>query len=489
MTPHQQATAGGNQIIALERTYGSEWLVADGEPYLFDGATNRLHPINAGNAGYRAILGHRYGLLAEPLTKAVSSFLEAYTLTNGRPAVVRQFSHYEPHENALYLSRFDGSSYRLDGGEIKIVPNGQGALFMDDDGTPCEADIGNHGILFKELIDDLEYVHGETEGGLTSAAQRALLGTWMLAAGFADRFPTKPLLLVEGGQGSGKTTAIQRMSVVLSGKAFPMVVGENDQRDFPVLLKSSAPIAHLDNVDTPQDWLRDGVCSYATSGGWRRRKLFKDATPYDIRPQTWVAITSGNPSTFRRPDVADRCLIVRLQRRSKFSGGPIGDPVARVLGLRPKLLGEWIYLVNKIVGVLKDKDLPKDLPYRLADFAWFAYAVAKALGTNGKLVESALVGAQRERDALVLEDDAVATALMSWVTFPANPGREVLTTVLYQELADRSAEINAGQFPQNSKQFNVRLRAIAPAMEARGIYMTMSVVAGGKKSVVINVRG
>lgn len=454
----------GSSIVRTElEECESLFVVAEKQPYLVDGCANKVLRISGKDEAFAAFLAGRYGLLrSEGVTRQVVDYLVAYALNEAPVRPLKRWSHFDKDAGALYVSRYDGTAWKLDGSAPEIVPNGQGALFLDDEGgIPCpEAIPAPGGGLFERLVDDVAFTQ-ETSAGLTPAAQRNALAIWLLALGFADLFPTKPILLVEGEKGSGKTLAIQRIQHVLTGKSTPLIVSHRPNDDFGVQILRECPAILLDNVDSSIDWLKDALASYATCGLWRRRKLFSDMDQIDIRPTGFLAVASRNPSTLRRDDLADRLLILRVERRTEFRAA---EAIFRELdALRPALLGEWLWQANRIVAQLK-MPAPEAGAYRMADLSRFAYAAGPAvLGIASTEVAVFLQAAQDERDALVLEEEPLADLLDVWLDNRTNEGRELKLAELMGEL-NVIAAMKLLQPYTNPKSFAARFRNLRAAL-------------------------
>jgi len=468
---------GSGIVNTQEQSWHSQFITADGQPYMFDGVAGKVLRLHVNDSRLNALLGSRYSLFeGESRTRSVVSFLRSYALTYGEKRETKRFSHYDKAAGILYVSSYDGQAWRLNGETIEQVPNGQGVLFLDDDGgEPIEnVEVGPHHELLPTLIDDLNFT-AETQGKLTAKAQRDLLAAWLHTVPFGDLFPAKPLLLLEGEMRSGKTIAVQRFQTLLTGKSRPLIIGKKDEEDFGVQLLGSAPIAHLDNMDSEVAWLRDAICAYATAGGWRKRKKFTDTDVIDIRPQCFVAITSGNPVTFRRTDVADRCLILRLEQR-KTTTDPEGL-LEYVKNNRGRLFGEWLYNVNKVLAIVKT--IKTDgYTHRMAGFARFFNACHAALGFEG---EHALDAAQAERDMLITEDDPLVDLLDRWLERSANVGREINCNDLYAELAPMAMSAQ-NPFYESARQLGQRLRFAKDALRR---HYTIEVRTGGRSHTLL----
>ena len=430
-------------VLDFEVGTGSTFIVAADEGSLFvnNGITRRMIelPLMGGEA-WRAYMFERYRLsgkeaIAVPLYEAMRNHIAS----EGDVVGLRRFARFDKANNVAYLSGYDGTAWRLDGNEPRRISNGdEGVMFADDDGgIECEPIIGPHGVLLDTLL-GLNFAE-QTPGGITPEQQRRAMTVWMFALAFPDLMPTKPLMLIEGAPGSGKSSCVQLLQLALMGAKKPMILRKNQEDDFGVILVRS-PIAVFDNLDSYMEWIPDAVCAYATSGTWVKRKLYTDGEEVTIRPHAFIAVASKNPASFRREDTADRCIVIRLDRLEAFTRqGKLEDAIAAE---RPKLLGEYLYYCNQIVGELKlhgfDLDGVDDGTSRMADFSALAHIVARVLQWPDGAVNEMLAGLQSERDAFVNEEDSLSELLFKWLDMKPNGRtnvfREMSGPQLYAEL-------------------------------------------------------
>lgn len=448
-----------NFIATHELKCGGSFIHADKKSWLFNGLDSRVYEIDIKNRAFTSYLALKYGLLkTEAITQHIVAALDAFTQAKGEQREVRRFTFFDRETQTLYVSRYNGTCYRLDGNSVDIVPNGSGALFVDDDGgVPVQADIAPHGILLDRLVNDLQYVHA-TESGTPPEVQKRLLTLWLFAVGMPDLFPTKPLLLITGEKGSGKSTAIQRVQIVVHGKDSTQSVSQKGEEDFGVTLLRT-PIALLDNVDKVVDWLPDALCAYATGGGWMRRKKYTDADIIEVRPQAFIALATKNPATFRRDDVADRTLVIRLERRSADGGFLALDTIRQELFRdRDKLFGEWLYYLNAIIAEIRKGTAPVRSSHRMADFAATSAVIGRAIGLDEAAVDSALTAAQDERDSMSLEGDILLDVLDKWLETTTNQNREITAAVLHHELSTIATDAGRKNFYKNARTLAQRIR-------------------------------
>ncbi len=260
-----------------------------------------------------------------------------------------------------------------------------------------------------------------------------------MALAFPDLMPTKPIMLLEGTQGSGKSSCLQLLQLALMGHKKPLILSKSREDDFGTMLLRS-PIAYFDNVDSFIDWLPDAICAYATMGVWSKRKLYTDSDEAQIKPHAFVAVASKNPASFRREDTADRCVVIRLARRKHFSTQAKREEL--VTSQRAKLFGEYIWIVNRMVAAIHNGalDAGATFAYRMADFAQMASVVGVALDWPAETAPTTLAALQAERDAFASEGDPLFEILGKWLAYrphaqrSSNVGRQITISTLWGEL-------------------------------------------------------
>lgn len=458
-----------NYIVANEIKLGTQFLVTKPERNLFVvlGATSEILPMpKAGRGGDRifSYIHQMYGLSErEDTTKVVYDVMRSYAIQHGTHVELRRFAAYDASTQTCYLSTYDGCQWRLDGTDkIAKIPTGdEGIFFIDDDGgEPIVPDIGPHGLILDHLT-GLNFAD-QGLGGITSEQQRKALIIWLFALALPDLMPTKPLLMIEGAMGSGKSLAAQLVQVALMGAVKPITISRSQEDEFGVLLLRS-PICVLDNVDSYIDWVADKVCSYTTTGVFPKRKLYSDDEEVIIKPHAFLAVASKNPTSFRREDVADRCIVLRLERRTSFRRAE--KIIQDTKDLRAKLFGEYLYLVNQIIKEIRAGAYSEDEQeaHRMADYAALGRVVAKVVDWEPDEVVKLMNALQSERDAFISEEDPLVELLHTWIAYqprmgPRNVGREVSVQQLFQEL-DSFAQAAGIQWYKSPRMLVQKLRS------------------------------
>jgi len=234
-----------------------------------------------------------------------------------------------------------------------------------------------------------------------------------------------------GTQGSGKSAAVALMQLALMGVSKPMILQRNKEDDFGVILLRS-PLAVFDNTDSYIEWVPDAVCAYTTSGQWVKRKLYSNSEEVVIKPHAFIAVASKNPASFRREDVADRCLIMRLERRANFTA--FETLRQDVLAQRGALLGEYLWYVNQLIAYMRTHGdvMERNETARMADYARFARAVSAVLGWPLDTIDDLMASIAHERDTFINEDDPLVQLLEHWVK--KNARRPVTVQKLFSDL-------------------------------------------------------
>lgn len=431
-------------VLTNELGRGTQFLQATpgGQHYVVLGHNQQVIQITKrGGDGWHAYFNMTYGFPQfEMPARFIYESLRSYIATNGQKAELRRFSAFDQTTRTTYISAYNGRMFKLDGANgISVLPIGEDGIFFadDDGGVHVQPEIANHGALL-DRVTNLNFAESGL-GGITPEQQRMAFTVWMFALAFPDLMPTKPLLLLEGVQGAGKTSGVMLLELVLMGHRKAMQLEKDKPNDFGVTLLRR-PIAIFDNLDSYVDWVPDAVCAYATGTGWTRRRLYTDDDSFELQPHAFIAVASKNPASFRREDTADRCIILRLEKRVAFRRFERLE--REILDDRSLLFGEYLWYCNRIVAELRasaidDADIEET--FRMADFAALARVVGRVLSWPEDAVPDLMLALQRERDAFINESDPLVNLLERWVVYKTragfgNVGRMVSALELNAEL-------------------------------------------------------
>jgi hypothetical protein len=440
-----------DRIIKDLRATGKFFDTPEGAFYFMEGENPRLFSIGM-DVALAAIIHDRYGInpAEEREFKHIIKALEIEAEQRGEKTTVRRLFHYDLENRSLYVSRFDGKMYRLDGETITEIPNGADGVFFWDDPSwePYEPVPGpqGRGLFVNSIIRSANFCES---GDLQRSDQQWIFFVWCIAQFFGSLHPTKPLLLISGEKGGGKTLCLRKWLKLLFGSSGNVTGLERGKPDGFVAAVCSSPIVVFDNVDEHVGWLPDHLAQLATGIKFKRRKLYTTNESVEFQPQCFVALTARTSKFINgRDDVLDRTLVLHTDRRQEFS--PENDQLQTIAANRNGLWCELLRCLNRIVGYLKGNEnhAPK-IEFRMADFAAFALSIARFEGRE-EVARSILKKMDSERTDILLADEPIAAYLDKWLEDAQNHNRKVNTAELNKELSWLAAGMSMPPWPYNS---------------------------------------
>jgi hypothetical protein len=423
-------------IIQHLKTTGTFFKTPEGLFYFERGEAPRLLPLEHDSIELAALTQERYGINCAEAREFehIMSGLETEAHLYGEEVEVHRLAHYDCETRRLYVSRFDGWVYRFDGRQIRQVPNGTDGVFFCD-----SASWKAYELLRKRpiqgLLDTLIACSANfgDSNGLTASDQQWLFSVWCLSQFFGSLHPTKPLLLMCGEKGGGKTLSLRKWLKLLFGRAADVTALERGKQDGFVAAVCSSPIVVFDNVDDQVSWLADHLAQLATGVSFKRRKYYTTNQQIEFQPQCFVALTSRTPKFLEtRDDVLDRTLILQTERRQHFA--PEQAQLDKIAQNRNLLWSELLRDLNRVVSHLKQTQGEfVEGSFRMADFAAFALNVAQVQGheTKAHIIFEKM---ESRRTEMLLADEPIAACLEKWLLKPENVARVVGSAELNTEL-------------------------------------------------------
>jgi hypothetical protein len=371
----------------------------------------------------------------------------------------------------LYVSKFDGWVYRLNGRSIGQVPNGTDGIFFWDDPNwqPYEVIRGKlrgklrAGILAPLIFNSTNFSNGTS---LSADDQRWLFSVWLRSHFFGSLLPTKPILLTCGEKGSGKTLALRKWLKLLFGAAGEVTSLERDKPDGFVAAVCSQPVVVFDNVDEHVGWLADHLAQIATGTSFKRRQLYSTNDQVEFKPHCFVALNSRTPKFVNgRDDVLDRTLVLQAERLTAYAGED--ELLEEIAKQRNSLWTELLRGLNKLLSVTPATQFRTEATkFRMADFAGFVLAVARADGVGSEAARI-LHCLEAPRSEMLLGDEPISFCLEKWLEKPENHGRQVSSSQLQKELS-AAASANGATWPyKNGHSLGQRLAHITSDLSQR----------------------
>ena len=269
-----------------------------------------------------------------------------------------------------------------------------------------------------------------------------------------------PILVLNGEQGSAKTTLSRIVRKLVDPHVSPLAGEPREPRDLMVAAKNGWTVA-LDNISSLPPWLSDCLCRLATGGGLHVRTLYSndEASFLDaMRP----IVVNGIDDFVRRGDLSDRSVYLHPPAIRD-----IDRRLERKLMLEfdrdhPLILGA---LLDAVAGGLRlEPMVPAARLPRMADFAHFAESVCQALGhAPGSFLAAYDRNRQAASDSL-LDDSPVARAFRefadrvpSWTGTASELLDELTALAGPRALASKT-------WPKTPKGLSAIIRRLAPQL-------------------------
>ena len=286
---------------------------------------------------------------------------------------------------------------------------------------------------------------------------------WLLAC-FRHYGPF-PVLLVNGEQGSAKSTLCSLIRSLIDPNSAPLRALPREDRDL-FIAANNGHILAFDNVSGMQAWISDTLCRLSTGGGFAVRKLYSDADE-ELFDASRPTILNGIDSVITRPDLADRALFLTLDPIADAERKPERDLIAAFDRERPLIIGA---LLDGVVRGLRE--LPRtclDRLPRMADFAKWATACETTFWPAGTFA-----AAYRDNRADIVSDvldaDPVASAVIAFMESQKGTVTQTASFLLgaLGEIVTTQQRKSKG-WPDTPRALSSRLRRAAPFLRKAGI--------------------
>lgn len=368
---------------------------------------------------------------------------------------------WDDEAQVLRVSRFDGTVYKLDGAEIREEANGEAVLFNDDPmWTPYRPDFDGTGTLRKYTT---ELPNWPTD---TEEMYGLALRVWELSTYFTELCPTRPMAVKIGEKGSGKTMTWRLFLRFLLGP-FAEVSGTPDKPDGFTAAAAATHVLVLDNLDDFRGWLRDKLARLSTGAVDEYRRLYTSNEVGRVRYRCWLAFTSRTPDTLRRDDLADRLLLLPVERIESDALRAERDFLHQATQDRDKWWGDVLTILNTTVTAIRRGELEGKSTLRMADWESLGRLIAKAENAGEEWTAFVEQLGKAQADFL-LEGDLIVEGLNLWMDqkdgqgIEVNHGREVTAKMLHQDLTGLlfGDKKPSSDWPKSAVGFGRRLASI-----------------------------
>lgn len=349
------------------------------------------------------------------------------------------------HDGAVYISSGDGQAAKITAGGVQMVDNGtDGVLF------PAGRTLKSWQLV--EPISAFETCAIFRDAHCAASHGIDLLRLLIYSMPTDPR--TKPAASFSGPIGSGKTRTAKAAAELFGLPQVVAKVEDSGEDDFWPMLDAGGLVI-LDNADTRNPWLPDALAAAATDGCTQRRKLYTNADTVTMRARAWCVVTSANPTFASDAGLADRLLVVRMDRSDAAT-----SDAALSTEISENRDAALSHIAHTIRAALADTaPTPAGLNQRHPDFAAFAVRLGRALGREKETI-AALRSAETDKSAFCVENDSIGGPLKLYLD---SSGSFQGTAA---ELIENLRKIDGDLIEVSAKRLSKRLAKLWPHLEA-----------------------
>lgn len=314
----------------------------------------------------------------------------------------RRYWHREGEK--IYLSSGEGRMARVTAGAAEVVDNGTDGIVFEQ----------GYALAPWRLLDEGAerdpFAACSVFSGVSTADGRGLMLVRLWFAGMFGVTGWKPLLVLSGDVGSGKTRVATAMFQLLG--MMPRVTAIDalgNVKDFWSSVDKGGLFC-LDNADHHIQWLPDALSVISTGGTFEKKKLYTDNEMVTQEARCWAVVTSANPSFASDAGLGDRLITVNLERVERDTAESVLTreiEAARDAGL------SWLCRV--MARALADAGpVPKGMNRRHPDWAAWVWRLGRAAGMAEE-AERAIRENESFKAVFAVSNDAFGRFLLAGV--------------------------------------------------------------------------
>ncbi len=228
------------------------------------------------------------------------------------------------------------------------------------------------------------------------------------------------ILVLNGGQGSGKSLLSRATIQLIDPSRVGLQVMARNVNDLAIAGQNAHVLA-FDNVRDITTAMSDHLCVASTGGDVSKRQLYTDADLHVLKLH-FAVILNGIPSFVEQPDLAQRCLVLRLQPMEEVKRRSEAEMWAEFNTDWPEILRGVFELIAKVLAKLPDAKVTH--PARMIDFSRWLAAMELVDGAPAGIYQQEYVEALNEGQRESLQENVLASALLDTIDHLTQDGTE-----------------------------------------------------------------
>lgn len=293
-----------------------------------------------------------------------------------------------------------------------------------------------------------------------------------------------PVLVVNGEQGSAKTTLTRILKALVDPNMAPVRSEPREVRDL-MIAASNGWVLGFDNLSRVGGWFSDALCRLSTGGGFSTRALYANDEEQLFDAQRPV-ILNGITDLATRPDLLDRALLLNLPSIPEARRRPEAEVWADFQRRAPGILGALLDAVSAALANISVTQLDR-LP-RMADFALWVAAAEAALGWEMGTFLEVYSENRQFADAIARDADPVADALLGYldeVEFWSGTATELLAALNELQGEEKRKPLERAKvWPTTPHALSGALRRLAPVLQRSGVVVLFNREAGSGRRII-----
>lgn len=312
-------------------------------------------------------LAYEYKILAgkypsEAILRPFLSTLNFFIRNNGEKGTFYNRFHWSNHKIYIDLGNNDFSTVEISTDGHKIIS--PSPIYFNRFNPIKEIKIGAEEIDPFSIFDFIN---------IKSDDSKLLTLVWMITSCLPQI--EKPMLIITGSAGSGKTTAARLIKSIFDpSEAIDNSPPKNEDDLALVFHEKAIPL--IDNVQSLNNTFSDSFCRAVTGISFQKRMLYTNSEMICLSYRRSPIITSITiPST--NDDFLSRAIIVTMKNIDECSKVNLSSIVDRFERVRPNIVFTFIEILKRAMSILPS--IKVNYKTRMGDFDTWGCAIAKAL--------------------------------------------------------------------------------------------------------------